>query len=98
MEQVTGGCGAQAQASANPQPRSCGGFSGGTAHSPGDKLEGRNQTMSFPHGTFSIGPLEVSNRLVMAPLHEITDQPFRKFIREIGGPGLVVSEMISSEA
>ena len=53
--------------------------------------------MSFPHQPFRIGPIEVPNSLVMAPLHEITDQPFRKFIREIGGPGLVVSEMISSE-
>ncbi len=52
----------------------------------------------FPHSPFNIGPVEVPNRLVMAPLHEITDQPFRKFIREIGGVGLVVSEMISSEA
>ena len=34
----------------------------------------------------------------MAPLHEITDQPFRKMIREVGGVGLTVSEMISSEA
>ncbi|MBK8726735.1 MAG: tRNA dihydrouridine synthase DusB [Holophagaceae bacterium] len=54
--------------------------------------------MTFPNTPFTIGPLQVSNSLVMAPLHEITDQPFRKFIREIGGPGLVVSEMISSEA
>ncbi len=54
--------------------------------------------MSFPHSPFRIGPVEVPNRLVMAPLHEITDQPFRRFIREIGGVGLVVSEMISSEA
>ena len=53
--------------------------------------------MPFPHQPFSIGGVEVPNGLVMAPLHEITDQPFRKFIREIGGPGLVVSEMISSE-
>ena len=54
--------------------------------------------MSFPHGSFFIRDLEISPRLVMAPLHEITDQPFRKFIKEIGGVGLVVSEMISSEA
>ncbi len=54
--------------------------------------------MAFPFDPFRIGPLQISNGLVMAPLHEITDQPFRKFIREIGGPGLVVSEMISSEA
>ena len=54
--------------------------------------------MTFPHSPFQIRDVQVPNRLVMAPLHEITDQPFRKFIREIGGVGLVVSEMISSEA
>jgi nifR3 family TIM-barrel protein len=54
--------------------------------------------LAFPSEPFFIGPVEVANGLVMAPLHEITDQPFRKFIRAIGGPGLVVSEMISSEA
>ncbi len=31
-------------------------------------------------------------------MHEITDQPFRKMIREVGGVGLTVSEMVSSEA
>lgn len=36
--------------------------------------------------------------LVMAPLHEITDQPFRRMLREVGGVGLTVSEMISCEA
>lgn len=54
--------------------------------------------MSFPNTSFSIGPLHVEPPLVMAPLHEITDQPFRKMIREVGGVGLTVSEMISSEA
>ena len=54
--------------------------------------------MTFFHTPFLIRDVEVSNRLVMAPLHEITDQPFRKFIREVGGVGLTVSEMISSEA
>ena len=54
--------------------------------------------MTLFHTPFQIRDVEVPNRLVMAPLHEITDQPFRKFIREVGGVGLVVSEMISSEA
>ena len=54
--------------------------------------------MSFPHDPFRIGPVAIPNRLVMAPLHEITDQPFRRMIKEVGGVGLVVSEMISSEA
>lgn len=54
--------------------------------------------MSFPNEPFQIGPVVIPNRLVMAPLHEITDQPFRRMIRGVGGVGLVVSEMISSEA
>ena len=54
--------------------------------------------LSFPFTPFLIGSHEVSPPLVMAPLHEITDQPFRCMIREVGGVGLTVSEMISSEA
>ena len=54
--------------------------------------------MTFPHSTFQIGSIVIDPPLIMAPLHEITDQPFRQMIREIGGVGLMVSEMISSEA
>lgn len=54
--------------------------------------------MAFTLPPFRIGPHLVDPPLVMAPLHEITDQPFRRMIREVGGVGLTVSEMISSEA
>ena len=54
--------------------------------------------MTFPQGSFNIGPVCVQPPLVMAPLHEITDQPFRRMIRQVGGVGLTVSEMISCEA
>ena len=47
---------------------------------------------------FRIDTLEIQPPLIMAPLHEITDQPFRRMIRQVGGVGLTVSEMISSEA
>ena len=47
---------------------------------------------------FSIDTIQVQPPLIMAPLHEITDQPFRRMIRQVGGVGLTVSEMISSEA
>jgi hypothetical protein len=30
--------------------------------------------MTFPHSPFHIRDIEVPNRLVMAPLHEITDR------------------------
>ena len=54
--------------------------------------------MTFPATSFHIGPIRVEPPLVMAPLHEITDQPFRRMIRSVGGVGLTVSEMISCEA
>ena len=54
--------------------------------------------LDFPHNAFQIGSHLVHPPLVMAPLHEITDQPWRRMIRELGGVGLTVSEMISSEA
>jgi tRNA-dihydrouridine synthase B len=54
--------------------------------------------LTFPHSAFQIGSIHIEPPLVMAPLHEITDQPFRKMLREVGGLGLTVSEMISSEA
>ncbi len=47
---------------------------------------------------FRIAHIPIQPPLVMAPLHEITDQPFRRMIRQVGGVGLTVSEMISSEA
>jgi tRNA-dihydrouridine synthase B len=54
--------------------------------------------LDFPRNSFRIGPHVIDPPLVMAPLHEITDQPWRRLIREVGGVGLTVSEMISSEA
>ncbi len=54
--------------------------------------------MAFPQDGFHIGPHQVHPPLVLAPMHEITDQPFRRMIRRIGGVGLTVSEMVSSEA
>lgn len=54
--------------------------------------------LSFPRTAFQIGSLAIDPPLVMAPLHEITDRPFRRMLRELGGVGLTVSEMISSEA
>lgn len=54
--------------------------------------------MTFPSSAFHIGSMAIDPPLIMAPLHEITDQPFRRMLREVGGVGLTVSEMISSEA
>ncbi|MDC0462034.1 tRNA dihydrouridine synthase DusB [Alphaproteobacteria bacterium] len=47
--------------------------------------------------TLSIGSLTLPHAAVLAPMSGITDQPFRKVVRSLGG-GLVVSEMIASNS
>jgi len=43
-----------------------------------------------------IGPIRLENRVLLAPMSGITDEPFRKIAHDFGA-GLVVSEMIASE-
>ncbi len=45
-----------------------------------------------------IGALEVEPPLVLAPMAGITDSPFRRMLRRIGGVGLLSMEFVSSEA
>ena len=44
-----------------------------------------------------IGPYEIANSVVAAPMAGVTDKPYRKVCRQHGA-GLVVSEMITSQA
>ncbi len=43
-----------------------------------------------------IGPYLLPNRLILAPMAGVTDQPFRQLCRRLGA-GLVVSEMVTSD-
>ncbi|MBA1261272.1 tRNA dihydrouridine synthase DusB [Stutzerimonas stutzeri] len=43
-----------------------------------------------------IGPYILPNRLILAPMAGVTDQPFRQLCRRLGA-GLVVSEMVTSD-
>ena len=43
-----------------------------------------------------IGPYTLPNRLILAPMAGVTDQPFRQLCRRMGA-GLVVSEMVTSD-
>ena len=45
----------------------------------------------------NIGDLKLDHNVVLAPMSGVTDQPFRKMVRQLGG-GLVVSEMVASHA
>ena len=50
---------------------------------------------SFPTG-FSIGPVTISPATVLAPMAGVTDTVFRRFIRSLGGCGLIMTEFTSS--
>ena len=45
-----------------------------------------------------IGPIELEQPLILAPMAGITDRYFRLILKRIGGVGLVTMEFISSEA
>jgi tRNA-dihydrouridine synthase B len=44
-----------------------------------------------------IGPYELPNNLILAPMAGVTDRPFRQLCRELGA-GMAVSEMVSSNS
>lgn len=52
----------------------------------------------FPGQALNIGDWRIRPNLVMAPLAGLTDPYFRAVIRGLGGCGLIVTEMVSSEA
>lgn len=47
--------------------------------------------------SISIGPVTLDDPVILAPMSGVTDLPFRKLVKSFGA-GLVVSEMIASEA
>jgi nifR3 family TIM-barrel protein len=49
----------------------------------------------FP-ASFAIGPVEVAPATVLAPMAGVTDTVFRRFIRDLGGCGLLMTEFTSS--
>ena len=51
--------------------------------------------LSFPT-QFSIGPLAIAPATVLAPMAGVTDTVFRRFIRNLGGCGLIMTEFTSS--
>jgi tRNA-dihydrouridine synthase B len=45
---------------------------------------------------FSIGPYQIPNKVLLAPMAGVSDLPFRQLCREMGA-GLVVSEMVAAD-
>lgn len=48
-------------------------------------------------GPVTVGPVTIDDPVILAPMSGVTDMPFRKLVKGFGA-GLVVSEMIASEA
>src|ERR1700724_699980 len=51
---------------------------------------------SFPTH-FSIGPVKLAPATVLAPMAGVTDTGFRRFIRNLGGCGLIMTEFTSAD-
>ena len=47
--------------------------------------------------SIAVGPVELNDPVVLAPMSGVTDMPFRRLVKGFGA-GLVVSEMIASQA
>jgi tRNA-dihydrouridine synthase B len=47
--------------------------------------------------TIQIGPVSLSMPVILAPMSGVTDMPFRRLVKRMGA-GLVISEMIASQA
>ena len=52
--------------------------------------------MSIFPKDFSIGPVRIAPATVLAPMAGVTDTVFRRFIRNLGGCGLIMTEFTSS--
>src|SRR5476651_2322244 len=46
---------------------------------------------------FSIGPVKIAPATVLAPMAGVTDTVFRRFIRNLGGCGLIMTEFTSAD-
>ena len=44
-----------------------------------------------------IGPIELENNVILAPMSGVSDMPYRRLAKRYGA-GLVISEMIASQA
>lgn len=52
--------------------------------------------LAHPYIDMRIGPYQLDNRVVLAPMAGVTDLPFRQLCRQLGA-GLVVAEMLTAD-
>jgi tRNA-dihydrouridine synthase B len=65
---------------------------------PGEAGEGARSTQVQPvPARLSIGGVEIAPATVLAPMAGVTDTVFRRFIRNLGGCGLIMTEFTSAD-
>ena len=52
-------------------------------------------SITIRNSAINVGPVELPNRVVLAPMSGVTDAPFRRAVESMGA-GLVVSEMVAT--
>jgi tRNA-dihydrouridine synthase B len=57
---------------------------------------GSHQLATRLSSRMQIGPYQLTNRLIVAPMAGVTDRPFRKLCKRLGA-GLAVSEMVAAD-
>ena len=62
----------------------------------GNVFSGARTAPSFPAG-FAIGGLPIAPATVLAPMAGVTDTVFRRFIRDLSGCGLIMTEFTSAD-
>jgi len=83
------GAGVPARASQSPEPDLQ-----ATAARAGPVLSGAEGT---PARTLHIGSVDITPATVLAPMAGVTDTVFRRFIRNLGGCGLIMTEFTSAD-
>ncbi len=68
-------------------PSSCG----------GGALAGEAAPLKAVPAIFAIGSIQISPATVLAPMAGVTDTVFRRFIRNLGGCGLIMTEFTSAD-
>ena len=62
-----------------------------------DRLVRESVALRFVPATLTIGTVTISPATVLAPMAGVTDTVFRRFIRNLGGCGLIMTEFTSAD-
>ena len=68
----------------------------GGSNAPGTYRDGRTAAHVFP-ASLRIGNVDIGPATVLAPMAGVTDTVFRRFIKNLGGCGLIMTEFTSAD-